>query len=115
MPVLLVNLGLIQTLGSAIAEKTIVNLLELSLETGPEFLGAAEKAGVNLSETIIAGAAAGKTGAAATEEVAVAVSNTVKVARIASKVLGALAVLATVGLLIYEGVEGAKQKEELQK
>ena len=92
-----------------------MNLLDLSLETGPEFLGAAERTGVNLSETIIAGAAAGKTGAAATEEVAVAVSNTIKVARVASKVLGALAVVATIGLLVYEGIEGNEQKKHLEE
>ena len=92
-----------------------MNLLDLSLETGPEFLAAAEKTGVNLSETIIAGAAAGKTGATAAEEITVAVSNTIKVARVASKVLGVVGVVATIGLLVYEGIEGAKQKKHLEE
>ena len=97
------------------AEKTVATLLDLSLETGPELLGAAEKSGINLSETIIAGAAAGKAGAAATEEIAVAVSNTIKIARFASKALGALGVIVTVVVVAIDAIEGKKQKEKLEK
>jgi hypothetical protein len=96
------------------AEKSLGELLELSFEWSPEAVEAAQKVDIVLDETLVAGAAVGRGAAEGAQEAAVAVSNVVKFARIASKVVGALAVLATIGLLIYEGVEGAKQKEKLQ-
>jgi hypothetical protein len=43
------------------------------------------------------------------------VSTLVKVGRFASRAIVVLAILATIGGLIYEGVEGAKQKEKCEK
>lgn len=60
------------------------------------------------------GEIAPETGSIAAEGVE-EVSTLVKVGRFASRALVVLAILATIGGLIYEGVEGKKQMEKCQK
>ena len=96
------------------AEKTVATLLRMSLKTESEVLESAEKANVDFFDIIVAEEAVENNVATAAEETSVAVNTFIKYTRVISKTLGVVGILRTIETLIYDGIEGKKQKEKLQ-